>query len=407
MIYTNDQTEGVEQLKLTESKRKRGKVITVFATFLAFMGIGVVDPILPVIADQIGASHWQVELLFTAYIFTMAFMMLPAGLLAGKFGNKAMMVVGLLIVTVFALLCGFSHTITELAIFRAGWGLGNAMFFATAMTLLIALSKEASSAIGLYEASIGLGMALGPLLGGLLGGYTWRYPFIATGILIFIALLLVNFNVKEPKEKQAKKTAGIKEMAHLITYLPFLLVALSGMFYNYGFFTVLAYSPLVIHLSAIELGFIFFGWGLCLAYGSAILSHKLEAKYTPRSILCWALPTFAIVLILLFVIHVMWIQIVLVILSGLVSGLNNALFTTYAMESSPYARNVTSGVYNFVRWFGAGLAPILSGVFGEKLFLQAPFGISGIIVFIGFLLLLVPIKKASTVENKKMIDMEV
>ncbi|ALC83467.1 hypothetical protein AM592_19425 [Bacillus gobiensis] len=81
------------------------------------------------------------------------------------------------------------------------------------------------------------------------------------------------------------------------------------------------------------------------------------------------------------------------ILSGLVSGLNNALFTTHAMESSPYARSVTSVVYNFVRWFGAGLAPILSGIFGEMLFPQASFGISGILVFVGFLLMLVPIKQ--------------
>lgn len=52
------------------------------------------------------------------------------------------------------------------------------MFFATAMTLLIALSKEVHEAVGLYEAAIGLGMAGGPLLGGILGGHSWRYPFL-------------------------------------------------------------------------------------------------------------------------------------------------------------------------------------------------------------------------------------
>ena len=77
--------------------------------------------------------------------------------------------------------------------FRAGWGLGNAMFFATAMTLLIALSKEVHEAVGLYEAAIGLGMAGGPLLGGILGGHSWRYPFFATSILIFLAFILVFF----------------------------------------------------------------------------------------------------------------------------------------------------------------------------------------------------------------------
>ncbi|MCG3056302.1 hypothetical protein KZ287_29480, partial [Escherichia coli] len=58
------------------SKSRVGQVITVFATFLAFMGIGVVDPILPEIAAQIGASHWQVEMLFTSYLLMMAIMMI-------------------------------------------------------------------------------------------------------------------------------------------------------------------------------------------------------------------------------------------------------------------------------------------------------------------------------------------
>ncbi|WP_026074368.1 hypothetical protein [Brevibacillus massiliensis] len=52
------------------SKRQtRARYIAVFATFLAFMGIGIVDPILPVIAEDIGATEAQVEKLFTAYIF--------------------------------------------------------------------------------------------------------------------------------------------------------------------------------------------------------------------------------------------------------------------------------------------------------------------------------------------------
>lgn len=47
-------------------KLRRARTVTVFATFLAFMGIGVVDPILPIISEKIGATHWEVEMLFTA-----------------------------------------------------------------------------------------------------------------------------------------------------------------------------------------------------------------------------------------------------------------------------------------------------------------------------------------------------
>jgi ACDE family multidrug resistance protein len=50
-------------------------------------------------------------------------------------------------------------------------------------------------------------------------------------------------------------------MGNLFSYSPFLRGALAGMFYNYGFFTVLAYSPLVMNLPTIQLGLIFFRLG--------------------------------------------------------------------------------------------------------------------------------------------------
>jgi len=375
------------------SKSRVGQIITVFATFLAFMGIGVVDPILPEIAAQIGASHWQVEMLFTSYLLMMAIMMIPAGILASRFGDKRLMVTGLIIVTIFAALCGLSSNIPQLSIFRAGWGLGNSFFFATAMTLLIALSGEVKQAVGMYEAAIGLGMAGGPLVGGVLGSSSWRLPFIGTSILIFIAFILVLTIVKQPASSKPRKAAGFKDIIQLYKCKPFTQGALSGMLYYYGFFTVLAYTPLILPISALQIGFVFFGWGLCLAYGSAILAHKLETKYQPKQVLHISLIIFAVILALLFVTDNTALRIVLVMLSGLVSGLNNALFTSYVMEVSPYERGITSGGYNFLRWLGAAFAPLLSGVIGHAIAPQVPFLVAAIIAVVAFIIMKVKVKK--------------
>lgn len=375
------------------SKSRVGQIITVFATFLAFMGIGVVDPILPEIAAQIGASHWQVEMLFTSYLLMMAIMMIPAGILASRFGDKRLMVTGLIIVTIFAALCGLSSNIPQLSIFRAGWGLGNSFFFATAMTLLIALSGEVKQAVGMYEAAIGLGMAGGPLVGGVLGSSSWRLPFIGTSILIFIAFILVLTIVKQPASSKSRKAAGFKDIIELYKCKPFTQGALSGMLYYYGFFTVLAYTPLILPISALQIGFVFFGWGLCLAYGSAILAHKLETKYQPKQVLHISLIIFAVILALLFVTDNTALRIVLVMLSGLVSGLNNALFTSYVMEVSPYERGITSGGYNFLRWLGAAFAPLLSGVIGHAIAPQAPFLVAAIIAVVAFIIMKVKVNK--------------
>ncbi|WP_077622856.1 MFS transporter [Sediminibacillus massiliensis] len=364
----------------------RARWITILATFLAFMGIGIVDPILPVIAEHIGATHWQVEMLFTAYILTMSIMMIPAGIFASRFGDKRMMTFGLVAVTIFAFLCAVSNSIPQLSLFRAGWGFGNSMFFATAMTLLIALSNDSKQAIGYYEAAIGLGMAGGPLVGGLLGGISWRYPFFATSVLILAAFLLVFFFVFEPSNKQKRKPVGLNELKGVFSYRPFVSGALASMFYYYGFFVILAYTPLIIGLSAIQIGFVFFGWGLLLAYGSAVLSHKLEEKYSTRQILPFSLAGFTLLLASLFFIQSTTALIVIIICSGLLSGLNNALFTSYVLEQSPYERSITSGGYNFVRWLGAALAPVLSGIIGQSVSAHAPFMIAAALSIIAFVL---------------------
>ncbi|QOT01475.1 hypothetical protein JNUCC42_11110 [Brevibacterium sp. JNUCC-42] len=59
----------------------------------------VVDPILPVIAEQIHATHWQVEMLFTVYIFTMVIMMLPSGILDGAEVAVSMSIVAIVIIS--------------------------------------------------------------------------------------------------------------------------------------------------------------------------------------------------------------------------------------------------------------------------------------------------------------------
>ncbi|WP_321313498.1 MFS transporter [Halarcobacter sp.] len=367
--------------------KKLGKNITVLAVFLAFMGMGVVDPILPDIALKLGANHWQVEMLFSAYILMMAFMMLPAGILAVKFGDKAIMVIGLGLVSFFASLCAFSNSIFDLSLFRAGWGFSNALFFATALIVLIALSKDYHKAVGLFEGAIGFGISAGPLLGGFLGEHSWRYPFLATGVLSFCAFLAVFFFVKVPKLENKRKTITFNDLKLLFTNKKFILISIAAMLYFYGFIVILAYSPLVVSLNPLEMGLLFFGWGLALAYGSIIISTKLEKIFEVRNIIPFSIALFAIVLLIIMQIETKSLMSMLIILSGLLSGVNNSLLTSYVMEVD-FEKNIISGGFNFLRWMGAATAPVLSGfiagVFND---MHLPFLFAAIFSLISFGLL--------------------
>src|SRR5690606_33283805 len=181
---------------------------TALTAFFAIAGIAVVDPILPVIGAQNGATTREIELLFTAYIAVMAVGMIPAVMATSGFGYKKILATGVSLVAVAAVLAALSGNIVQLAVLRGLWGLGNAMFFATAMVLLVALARDREWVVGLFETCVGLGFAVGPLLGGLLGHLSWRVPFFVCGALMLVALVVSATRLKDPAERPATLRLG-------------------------------------------------------------------------------------------------------------------------------------------------------------------------------------------------------
>jgi MFS family permease len=109
-----------------------------FACVISFMGIGLVDPILPALAGKLHASPSQVELLFTSYLVVTAVMMLVTGWVSSRIGAKRTLITGLLLIVIFAALAGTAASIDGIVGFRAGWGLGNALFIATSLAVIVA-----------------------------------------------------------------------------------------------------------------------------------------------------------------------------------------------------------------------------------------------------------------------------
>lgn len=161
-----------------------------FACVISFMGIGLVDPILPALAESLDVTPSQVSLLFSSYLIVTAVAMLVVGWVSSRIGAKRTLVTGLAVIVVFAALAGATGSINGIVGFRAGWGLGNALFIATSLAVIVASASGGfSGAIILYETALGLGIAVGPLLGGELGGISWRGPFFGVAALMAVALI--------------------------------------------------------------------------------------------------------------------------------------------------------------------------------------------------------------------------
>ncbi|MCW2903701.1 MAG: major facilitator superfamily protein 1 [Streptosporangiaceae bacterium] len=345
--------------------------VTAFAAVVAFMGIGLVDPILPAIAQGLRATPSQVSLLFTSYFLITAVAMLLTGFVSSRIGGKRTLLAGLALVVVFAALSGTSGSVGELIGFRAGWGLGNAMFVATALAVIVgAATGGAESAIILYEAALGLGISTGPLLGALLGAWHWRYPFFGTATLMAIGFVLIATLLRATPKPAAK--TRLSDPIRALGHAGLSTTAFTALFYNFAFFTILAFTPFILGMSAHGIGTVFFGWGVLVALASVFGAPVLQRRLGSVRVLHLALALLALFQIGIALSGHTGI-IVFTMLSGIPIGLNNTVFTQAAMEVSDAPRPVASAGYNFVRWMGGAIAPYIATKLGEALSPAVPY----------------------------------
>lgn len=379
---------------------KNHQSITVWAVFgagiVAFMGIGLIDPILPEIAAQLRADPNQVSLLFTSYSALMSLSMLVTGVMTKKLGTKWTLLLGMSLVAIFALLSGMSDQIGILIGYRAFWGFGNALFIATALTTIISASSNGTArAVILYEAAIGLGFSMGPLLGGLLGNSSWRLPFFAVALLMGVAAVVVVATMPAPQRKPAipladgRTPTGFGDLFRALKHRPLVILGLTALLYNFGFFTILGFGPFVMGLDILGIGFVFMGWGVPVALTSVILAPAIKRRFgTIRSLSA----TFVYFVVLLAVmgtfVSVQAVVIVGVILSGGAIGTANTLLTTAAMNATPVERSTASAAYNFLRFIGSAIAPALAAFLATAISPCVPFLLASVVVFVALVLLL-------------------
>ncbi|SON73288.1 Multidrug efflux protein YfmO [Latilactobacillus sakei] len=372
-----------------QNKGLRSAYALAFTCMVAFMGIGLVDPILKTIAVKLNATPAQTTLLFTSYMLVTGIIMLFTGFISTRIGAKRTISIGLIIIVLFAALAGRSQTISQLISLRAGWGFGNALFLSTALTAIVSVMPEKTEqAIMLYEGSMGIGMAVGPLVGGALGSFSWRFPFYGVAILMFVAAMTIVF-LLEPIAKPVKKARFFAGAVALKNHR-LRSIGIIALLYNFGFFTILAYAPfLLVGLTEMQVGFVFFGWGILLAIASVFVAPRLEQKTNTLMTLLIGLGFFLVCLV---VIGINADQPVLVafgvIIAGFFQGLVNTLLTTVAMENKTIERNVASSAYSFIRFTGGAIAPFVAGKIAEKWSAHWTFYFAGLMILIGILFVL-------------------
>src|SRR6266702_5208029 len=165
----------------------------VAGVFMLLLDVTIVNVALPQIQRAFGASLPDLQWVIDAYALTLAALMVTAGSLAGRFGRRIMFAAGTAVFTAGSLLCGLAIGPLDLALSRAGQGIGGAIMFATSLALISDAfrGKDRGVAFGVFGAVTGVAVAVGPVLGGVItSGLSWRWIFLVN-IPIGIATIAV------------------------------------------------------------------------------------------------------------------------------------------------------------------------------------------------------------------------
>jgi predicted MFS family arabinose efflux permease len=373
------------------------------ASLTTSMGITLISPVLPLIEHSFNSNPMEISLLYTSYNVMIAISMIITGFVSSRLSIKYTLIIGILIIGLFSIISGFATDIWTIIWFRGICGIGDALFFATGFAAIILLSKNMSTkAIILYESGFGIGASIGPFIGGILGETSWRYPFFGVGILMIVVLVLIILFVPNVKEKEYHKKISMKETFEGLLHRPIIVLGSVACIYEYGLYSIILYTPLIINLQPIILGVVFLIGGISLAFSSYFISPLCINKLGSLKSLCLTFACFSIVFLVMsiFIKESLIIGICTIIASILMGCINSLLSTTLA-ETSQMRESTTSATYHFIFYSGGAITPFLANTIGQSISSNAPF-IVGIFIFI--LPILIILLNKSYLNSKEIIN---
>ncbi|MEV8376382.1 MFS transporter [Kribbella sp. NPDC056861] len=156
------------------------------------LGLGLILPVLPVYAATFGATPTDIGVLVALFAFLRLATSPFCGRLGRRFGERRVLVAGLLLCAVSSGLTAFAGSFGQLLLFRGLGGVGSVLFSvsALAMLLTIAPAEQRGRASAVFEAGFLLGGISGPALGGLLALVSLSTPFAVYAVLLLATAVL-------------------------------------------------------------------------------------------------------------------------------------------------------------------------------------------------------------------------
>ena len=191
-----------------------------FSIFTAVIGVGIVVPLLPVYAHDLGASGLYIGLIFGVFSLSRTIFLPYFGRLSDKKGRKPFITAGLISYTVVSAAFLFSTNIETLILIRFIQGIASAMIMPVCQAYVgeITPAGKEGFVMGMFNMSMFFGLSIGPLIGGFVKDYySLDTAFVCMGFLSLTAFLTCLFFLPPVvTEKNYGSGKAPKEWKHII-----------------------------------------------------------------------------------------------------------------------------------------------------------------------------------------------
>jgi multidrug resistance protein len=369
--------------------KKKYLALLFLVAFLTMLGFGIIIPILPYFAENVGASSLQIGILFASYNIMQLLFAPIWGMLSDRIGRKPLIAFGLFGFSVTFILFGLAESYAAMLAYRIIGGIVSAaaMPTVTAMVADLFPPEERAKGMGVIGAGVGLSFVFGPVLGGLLSGWGFAVPFFVSGGVALLTFLIILFALPEslPREKRTGSSRDKRGNPLAALFGPLSLL------YGIMFIVSFAFSGLettfalyindLYGYSSKDLGYMFLVMGIISAFVQGGLIGKMVKRMGEPLVLTIGLILYGIGFFAIPLAANFWALALTLSLFGAGQGMIRATGTAMITQRTTQGQGVTSGTISSMDSLGRILGPLAGGaVYGW--YQSGPFIVGGVLMVV-------------------------
>ncbi len=377
-----------------EKKQKLTLGLLLMNLFIAFLGIGLVIPVLPTLMNELGISGKVVGYLTAAFALTQLIVSPFAGKAVDRFGRKIMIVLGLFVFGFSEFLFGLGETIEVLFISRILGGVSAAFIMpaVTAFIVDITTFETRPKALGFMSAAISTGFIIGPGIGGFLADIGTRVPFYTAGVLGVLAAVLSMVLLGEPeRQEEAPEEAEMVGKSGLRKiFMPKFLIAFIVIFVaSFGLAAFESFFSLFVDrkfaFTPTDIAIAITGGALLGAIFQVVLFDPLMKMLGEINLIRVSLGFSAVLVLALTFVNSYWTVMAVTFTVFIGFDLIRPAVTTYLSRIAGNEQGFVGGMNSFFTSLANVFGPVIGGIMFD-IEINYPFYFGTVIIIVGLVI---------------------